>query len=176
MQAFGDLFVNPLVESSDEDLVLSWETPQSYDLTFSSITNIFQTIGKGFLKKKCSKMLFAINDPILSINMKMSWSMDFRDLRIPFPPKGFLWKDHKQTVVYLLDGDFYFQFVYDDLSDEYAKRLEDFRKTLETFMYNGEQSSEEKGTYNIPNFSTLYEDVRYHLYESEITALASKIF
>ena len=54
-------------------------------------------------------------------------------------------KDHKQTVVYLLDGDFYFQFVYDDLSDEYAKRLEDFRKhsKLLCIMVNNLQKKRE---------------------------------
>ena len=70
-------------------------------------------------------MLFAINDQILSINMKMSWSMRLSGFTYTISTEGDSYgKDHKQTVVYLLDGDFYFQFVYDDLSDEYAKRLE----------------------------------------------------
>lgn len=175
VQAFGDLFVNPLVESSDEDLVLSWETPQSYDLTFSLYHEHLPDDWKGLSQEEMLEDVIRYQRSDL-INQYENVVVDgLSGFAYTISTEGDSYgKDHKQTVVYLLDGDFYFQFVYDDLSDEYAKRLEDFRKTLETFMYNGEQSSEEKGTYNIPNFSTLYEDVRYHLYESEITALASK--
>ncbi|QQS58693.1 trypsin-like peptidase domain-containing protein [Candidatus Peregrinibacteria bacterium] len=175
IQAFGDMYINSLVDNTEDDLVLSWETPESYDLTFSLYHERIPEDIKGLSREKMLEEMIRYQRSDL-LNQYENVMIDgLPGFAYTISAEGDKYgKDHKQTVVYLLDGDYFFEFLYDDLSEEYEKRLGSFLKTLESFTYSGDQTTEEKGIYNIPNFTTVYDDVRYHLYESEITALASK--
>ena len=60
------------------------------------------------------------------------------------------------------------------MEDEYEKNIGEVIKTLKTFQYLGFENEASKGKYELPAFQELFGDIKYHLYEKQISVLVDK--
>lgn len=80
---------------------------------------------------------------------------------------------HKKLTLNLIDEDYEFTFIYDDLSKDFDRNMEDIQKILESFTFTGREI-ERKGEYDFGSLSHSFSDIQYHRYASDIADLADK--
>lgn len=80
----------------------------------------------------------------------------------------------KKSEVYLIDGEYFYLFSYDDLKDVYDQNVEQFIKLLESFQNLAPEYTETPQDFVINSLNSVFKDIDYHRFEREITVLKEK--
>ncbi len=175
LKTFGDIFVSPIYDSTIENVVVYFENPQSFEqaayLAYYHLSKDYWDLTKEEILEKeikyqYGKLLNKYDDIVIDGLEGFAYTHSFKGDDFN--------QTRKRTVVNVFTDKKYFEFVYEDLEENYNKNIDDFLRTLESFEYDGEENLENKGEYNIPKFKTYYEDINNYIYEEKINALASK--
>lgn len=175
IETFDDFLINVLYDSQLQNDIIHIENPNSFEQSFKiteehldqeywdlSVSEILEKE----IKYLGSNILNSYDDVIIDGLKGYAFSYTFQGDDFN--------QERKSTEVIVLKGKKYFKFDYDDLAENYDKNLPALIKTLNSFTYDGPENADNKGVYQIPSFSLVYEDIKNHLYEDEISALASK--
>lgn len=82
---------------------------------------------------------------------------------------------NKVSEVYLRDGDYVYEIVYEDRIDSYNQNLTYFKQVLRSFKnYNQPEEMIGKGTYNFGSLNYVFPDIAYHRFEHAITDFTNK--
>ncbi|MBN1258527.1 S-layer homology domain-containing protein [Candidatus Peregrinibacteria bacterium] len=80
---------------------------------------------------------------------------------------------HKRLTLTLQNGDYEFKIIYDDLSANFDKNLDEVKAILESFRFRGGDETR-KGTYDFGPLDYSFSDVQYHRFAGAIGELADK--
>lgn len=176
----SDFYISPMFDSQEEDVILNIYNPNSFENSFQlkeeylekdSLDLSIEELSKADIKQERYsnpnfKLINRYDDIVLDGLEGYAYTYsyqgdDFNQIR-------------KRTSVVVLNGKKYFRFFYDDLEDDYEKNIEAVLKTLKTFQYTGLENENSKGKYELPAFQELFEDIKYHIYEKQISVLVDK--
>ncbi len=176
LETFDPFFISTLYDSQLERDIVHIENPDSFEQKFDILRDYLpkdywdlnrDEIMEKELKYIGSRLLNQYDDIVIDGLEGYAYTVSYKGDDFE--------QTRKKTVVKVFqDKKRFFEFVYDDLQEEYDKNISVFRETLENFRFDGSENIATKGEYVIPQFSLVYRDTKYHLYEKEINALASK--
>jgi hypothetical protein len=169
-------YISPVYDSKLEDSIVYIENPDSFEQNLRISRKYFpkdywglqpEAIMEKELKYIGSRLINQYDDVTIDGLPGYAYTVSYKG-------DDFEQTKKKTTVILFQDEKRYFEFIYDDLAETYDKNIGLFREVLERFSYNGEENASKKGHYNIPAFTLVYKDTKYHVYEQEINALTSK--
>lgn len=174
MRIGGEYFFSPEYDSQNEDVVVEIENQNELDLIFYvyqhelnedywelSIEEIFEQ-DLQYRSNIVNQYPDVVIDGIPGYAYTYEYQGDdFNQTR-------------RRTVVEVFLGKKYFQVSYDNLAENHQKDVDQLVALLRSFTYEGPENIETKGQYNVPDFTSGYQDISEHLYERQIKALSSK--
>lgn len=84
-------------------------------------------------------------------------------------------QDRKISQIYLRDGDYIYEIIYEDLLASYDANLPTVKEIIKTFKnYNQPAELTGKGEYALGSLDYAFTDISFHRYELAITGLADK--
>ncbi len=180
LSAGGDFYIAPVWDSQEEEVIVNIYNPESFEQIFQlkeehlekdSLDLSIEELAKADIKQKRYsnpnfKLINRHEDIVLDGLEGYAYTYsyqgdDFNQTR-------------KRTSLVALNGKKYFRFIYDDLEGAYEKNINEVIETLKTFQYLGFENEDKKGEYSLPAFQELFGDIKYHLYEKQISVLVDK--
>ena len=175
LKTFDEFFINSTINSKFKDLIVTIENPDHYDQDFQ-INH--ENLDKDYYELTPAQIMKEElrDNPFQLINQYENIVIDgLPGYAYTYTYRGDDFsKIHKETVAVVIADKKLFRFAYSDLVENYDKNISTVVKILNNFQYYGEENAATKNTYKIPSFVAFYQDIKDHLYEEEISALASK--
>lgn len=177
---FGDWYIQRNLTPYFEDLIAIYYHP---DNVYGRITVSYDEIDDSKKELGNTEMLAKLlqaqewqdgfklinkNDSVMADNLS-GWSLTYsyqgeesQEIR-------------KVSEVYLRDGDYAYEIIYDDLLGNYNLYLNDFKNTLLSFKnYNQLDELIGQGKYDIGTLDYIFSDITYHRFEQAIADLADQ--
>jgi S1-C subfamily serine protease len=80
----------------------------------------------------------------------------------------------KKSEVFLINGEDFYLFYYDDLDTVYSENVESFKQLLSSFQNKDPQYIEAEQPFKINSLNHVFKDINYHRFEREITVLKER--
>lgn len=176
----GNWFIQRSQHPSDEELIATWENPDSYygqmkiyyreledDEKTLETSQILERIAIGFREYGSTKLVN--KDASVVLDGLSGFSVT------TMAPGQENETFNKSSFVFLRDQDHYYQITYTNLIDDYNAYLDDFKTVLRSFKNHNQPADKVgKGQYNLGSLDYAYYDVAFHRFEQSITKMVDK--
>ncbi len=176
----GDWYIQRNLEPYFEDLIATFNNTDNVDgemnLSYKEIDESQKELSDTEMLTKLLQehewtsgfRLINKNDSIMVDNLS-GWSLTYNY------QGGESQEIRKVSKVYLRDGDYVYEIIYDDVLDNYNQYLNDLKNVLLSFK-NHNQAKEliGQGEYSIGTLDYVFSDITYHRYEQAMADLADQ--
>ncbi len=169
-----DWYILKNLDPKNEDLILELLRPDNFEGKISLSNHKLSKSDKSLPKTEYLKNLIRSNGYIKNfklVNKNSDIKIDGLDgVSITYTYQGEdLSQTRKTSEIHIFDNDHFYEFVYDDLDNNYDTYLDDFK-----FLCRNFQTKENKGIYELGSLNYVFFDISYHRYEQSISNLKDK--